>query len=242
MNHVENLRNSKKSDDRIRLFIPTCFFILKIQNRYEKEAQGGIPMGNYIMQEWPIFIGMIAIMVVSIVCQIVIICYMAKIVKESERLEDKPQKLGLWMEEYLKDQQKITNIPVFVDKKIQQMSIGRFTIIQIKHFSGQMLLVMIFVAGMGACIGIIKGKTLGQILPFYIVSLLGVYIHISLSGIMDLEEKKQQIRMNVTDYLQNGKIEEYHQEELQIIDKKESEYWGKEEDLELKEMIREILA
>ena len=198
-------------------------------------------MENYVMQEWPLFIGMIAIMSISIICQIVIICYMAKIVKESERLEERPQKLGPWMEEYLKDQEKITNIPVFVDKKIQQISIGRFTIIQIKHFSGQMLLVMIFIAGMGACIGIIKGKTLGQILPFYIVSLLAVYVHISLSGIMDLDEKKQRIRMNVTDCLQNGKIEEYHWKEFQILDKKESEYWGKEEDLELKELIREIL-
>ena len=207
----------------------------------KNKARGGISMESYIMQEWPLFIGMIAIMAISIICQVVIIYYMTKIVKESERLEERPQELGPWMEEYLKDQQKITNIPVFVDKKIQQISIGRFTIIQIKHFSGQMLLVMIFIAGMGACIGIIKGKTLGQILPFYIVSLLAVYVHISLSGIMDLDEKKQRIRMNVTDCLQNGKIEEYQWKEFQILDKKESEYWGKEEDLELKELIREIL-
>ena len=165
-------------------------------------------METYVMQEWPLFVGIISIMIVSIICQFIVICYMAKMVKESESLEERPQTLGRWLEEYYQNKQKITNIPVFVDKKIQQISIGKFSIIGIKHFSGQMLLIMIFMAGMGACVGIIKGKTLGQILPFYIVSLLAVYVHISLSGIMDLDEKKQRIRMNVTDCLQNGKIKE----------------------------------
>ncbi|MBR5596571.1 MAG: hypothetical protein IKW30_04095 [Lachnospiraceae bacterium] len=198
-------------------------------------------MGTYVMQEWPLFITIIVMMVISILCQIIVICYMAKMVKESESLEEGPQILGVWMEEYLNNQHKITNIPVFVDKKIQKISIGKYSIIRIKHFSGQTLLVMIFMAGMGACIGIIKGKTLGQILPFYIISLLAIYIHISLSGVMNLEDKKQRIRMNVTDYLQNGKMKEYIREEYLTLGERQSEYFGEKEELELKELIREIL-
>ena len=201
-------------------------------------------METYVMQEWPLFVGIISIMIVSIICQFIVICYMAKMVKESESLEERPQTLGRWLEEYYQNKQKITNIPVFVDKKIQQISIGKFSIIGIKHFSGQMLLIMIFMAGMGACVGIIKGKTLGQILPFYIVSLLAVYIHISLSGVLDLEEKKQRIRMNISDYLENGKVDKYLKEEYQIVNrrKNEKEYFGEEEDLELKELLREIMV
>ena len=201
-------------------------------------------MGTFAIQEWPLFVGIITAMVISIICQLIVICYMAKMVKESESLEEGPQTLGRWIEEYYQDKQKITNIPVFVDKKIQQMSIGKCSIICIKHFAGQMLLVMIFMAGMGACIGIIKGKTLGQILPFYIVSLLAVYIHISLSGVLDLEEKKQRIRMNISDYLENGKVDEYLKERYQIIDNRKNEkvYFGEEEDLELKKLLREIMV
>ena len=201
-------------------------------------------MGTFAIQEWPLFVGIITAMVISIICQLIVICYMAKMVKESESLEERPQTLGRWLEEYYQNKQKITNIPVFVDKKIQQISIGKFSIIGIKHFSGQMLLIMIFMAGMGACVGIIKGKTLGQILPFYIVSLLAVYIHISLSGVLDLEEKKQRIRMNISDYLENGKVDKYLKEEYQIVNrrKNEKEYFGEEEDLELKELLREIMV
>ena len=85
---------------------------------------------------------------------------------------------------------------------------------------------------------------MGQILPFYIVSLLAVYIHISLSGVLDLEEKKQRIRMNISDYLENGKVDEYLKERYQIIDNRKNEkvYFGEEEDLELKELLREIMV
>ena len=90
-------------------------------------------METYVMQEWPLFVGIISIMIVSIICQFIVICYMAKMVKESESLEERPQTLGRWLEEYYQNKQKITNIPVFVDKKIQQISIGKFSIIGIKE-------------------------------------------------------------------------------------------------------------
>ena len=183
-------------------------------------------MYELLMSEWLLFGGIILLMLLSIICQLMLIYHMVKLVKESESLEE-------------------SNISVFVDKKIQQISIGKMTLIRWKHISGQLLLAMVFLSGCGACTGIIRGKTLGEILPYYIVSLLGVYFYISLSAIMDMEEKTNRIRMNVTDFLENGKAQEYRKKEemerMEEIRKKVPDF-SDEEDLELMDMIREILA
>ena len=170
---------------------------------------------------------------------------MLQMVKASEKLEEeKPKILKDWIEEYLREKQKIINIAVFIDKKLQKLTIGKYKIVSIKHFSGQMLLFAVFLAGVGACKGIIEGKTLGQVLPFYIISLFGMYLHFSLAGIMDLEGKKKIIQMNLSDFLENGKTYLYNLPEVER--EKEIEegkyFFGEEEDRELREIIREILA
>ena len=116
--------------------------------------------------------------------------------------------------------------------------------IQIKHFSGQALLLMIFLTGLGACKGIIDGKTLGQILPYYIIGILGLYFHFSLTGFINLEEKQKNLHMNMLDFLENKKSYFY----AQVFSKEEKgigevkNIFGEAEDLELKEIIREILT
>ena len=125
------------------------------------------------------------------------------------------------------------------------MTIGKYKVTWIKHLSGQTLLLAVFLAGIGACKGIIEGQTLGQVLPFYIISLFGMYLHFSLSGIMDMEGKKKTIRMNLSDFLENNKTYLYTSYEVKN-EKKEIEekknFFGEDEDLELKEIIREILT
>lgn len=95
---------------------------------------------------------------------------------------------------------------------------------------------------MGACKGIIDGKTLGQILPFYIISILGVYLHFSLSGIMDIDGKKKIIHTNLTNFLENGQAKAY--QETREKEKRENlnPIFGKTQDAGLKDVIREILA
>lgn len=202
-------------------------------------------MMEMFLEQWWLFLGIGISFLCSVICQLMIAYYLIQMVKESEELELKKAKyLKEWIEEYIKEESKITNRMVFIDKKIQQFSIGKFTIFQIKHFSGQALLLMIFLAGVGACMGIINGKTLGQILPFYIISLLGLYVHFSLSGFINLEDNKKIIRMNIVDFLENKNPYFY----FQAIEKEDKEieeikdFFGEAEELELKEIIREILA
>ena len=93
-------------------------------------------------------------------------------------------------------------------------------------------------------LGIIRGKTLGQVLPFYIISLLGLYVHFSLSAFVNLEENKKIIRMNMVDFLENKepyfycRTEEKEEKCIESV----KEVFGEAEELELKEILREILA
>ena len=163
-------------------------------------------MKELFREQWWLFISIGICFAGSVLCQLLVTYYIIQMIKESEKLEsEKPKLLKGWMEEYIREESKISNTSVFVDKKMQQFCIGNRTILQIKHFSGQALLLMIFLTGVGACKGIVEGKTLGQILPYYIISILGLYVHFSLSGLLNFEENKKILRMNIVDFLENKK-------------------------------------
>ena len=59
----------------------------------------------------------------------------------------------------------VANISVFVDKFLNRLAIGRFSFRTFYHMSGQLMLLSVFFAGVGACIAIVAGAILGEILP-----------------------------------------------------------------------------
>ena len=187
----------------------------------------------------------VVILLASIGIQMWILQHLLLLLKESEELEEgNASKIRFWIEEYIENEKEIMNIPIFVEQKIHQFRIRKYTLTQMKHISGQLLLFAIFLAGLGVCKDIIGGKTLGQILPFYVICLLGLYIHFLLSGFLDMEEKNKTIQRNVVDFLENKKAYLYQKKELQtqldIEDRKD--IFGEKEDEELKNILREILA
>lgn len=97
----------------------------------------------------------------------------------------------------------IHNIPVFVDKFINRLSLGCFSFDLLYHLSGQMMLFSVVAAGIGICRSIIAGRTLGAVLPFYIVSFLGLYLYFSVSTIADIKGKRRMLKINLVDYLEN---------------------------------------
>ena len=202
-------------------------------------------MEQFFSRQWVLIVGILVALTVSVLCQIIITYYMLQIVKASENPEESQSMiLKDWIEEYLKEKQMITNISVYIDKKLQQLCIGKYKVTWIKHLSGQTLLLAIFLAGVGACRGIIEGQTLGQVLPFYIISLFGMYIHFSLAGVMDLEGRKKIIQMNLSNFLENSDsyLYSFRKEKEQEEVEEGKNFFGENEDLELKELIREILA
>ena len=218
---------------------PVFFYTEFISLVEEKEKI----MKYFILEHWGLLAGIFFVLLINVVCHFIITYYMLRLIKASEKLEEESQKLFKnWIEEYLNEKQRITNTTLFVEKKLTQLSIGKCKLSWIKHISGQTMLIGIFLAGIGACRGIIMGKTLGQILPFYIISLFSLYLHFSLSGIMDIEGKKKIIEMNLADFLENGKTWLYMTKEIKKGVEEERYIYDKDEDLELKEIIREILV
>lgn len=190
--------------------------------------------------------GIIIFFLLSICCQLLAGLFLLQLLKESKELEEgSPRLLRSWLEQYLKEENQISNTSAFVEKGLLEFKIGKFNLFQLKHMAGQLLLFSVFLSGLGACKGIVEGKTLGQILPFYIICLLGLYIHFSLSGIIDIEEKKQIIRTNLLDFLENHKPYLWGNSCLETEENKDIEKevaFGEKEEEQLKELLKEILA
>lgn len=97
----------------------------------------------------------------------------------------------------------VANIPVFVDKFLNRLSFGHISYTMLYHLSGQAMLLSVVFSGIGICKCIVGGKTLGDILPFYIVSFLGMYLYFSVSALVDIKGKKRILKVNLVDYLEN---------------------------------------
>lgn len=151
----------------------------------------------------------------------------------------------------------VVNVSVFVDKYLSKIKMGRFKVSTWKHLSGQLVLLSILAAGIGACLGIMGGKTLGEILPFYIVSMLDLYIFFAVSGFVDIEEKKKVLKINLVDYLENhmgNKLAdlEHSIKRLEDVENefpknaksefKEAILQNRKDQAELEELLREFLA
>ncbi len=97
----------------------------------------------------------------------------------------------------------VSNIPVFVDKFLNRMSLGHMSFETMYHLSGQLMLLSVVFSGIGICRSIVGGRTLGDVLPFYIVSFFGLYLYFSISTIVDVRGKKRILKVNLVDYLEN---------------------------------------
>lgn len=97
----------------------------------------------------------------------------------------------------------VANIPVFVDRFLNRMSLGRLSFDTMYHLSGQMMLLSVVFSGVGICKSIMAGRTLGEVLPFYIVSFFGLYLFFSISTVVDVRGKKRILKINLVDYLEN---------------------------------------
>lgn len=72
-----------------------------------------------------------------------------------------------------------------------------------KHLSGQLMLAGVFVAGFGVFSGIVEGHRFVDLLPYYIISLFGIYLYLSAMSIVDMPGRRRMLKTNLTDYLEN---------------------------------------
>lgn len=147
------------------------------------------------------------LLLLSIICQIIIGVLFQTMIKEADNMSATENKLlkqcKLKFSNCYQLNAGVSNIPIFVDKFLSRIRIAGLGITAVSHLSGQLMMLSVFLSGLGICRGIIDGKTLGQLLPYYIVSLFGLYLYFSVSSIVDLPGKKASLKTNLVDYLEN---------------------------------------
>ncbi len=161
-----------------------------------------------ILKEHEILTGLILFsLLFSIICQIIsgVICH--RMISSSDNMaETKNKQLRQCKEKYTgyyKLNGKMVNTGVFVDRFLQGVRFARIKLTWLNHISGQMMMFSILVSGLSICLALASGSTLFQIIPYYLISILGMYLYFSISGMVDLQEKKNILRINLTDYLEN---------------------------------------
>lgn len=160
-------------------------------------------------------IAIFALLLCSILCQILIGVLYRRLIRETENMSATKnkslQKLKLKFTSCRQLHETIPNVSVFVDKYINQLRIGRFPVSFFRHLSGQLTLLSVLVAGIGACLGIIRGESFLSIAPFYLISFFGLYLYFAASSLTDIPGKMGMLRTNLVDYLENhlaGRLEQ----------------------------------
>lgn len=122
--------------------------------------------------------------------------------------------------------------------------------------AGQMMMLSILVTGICVCRCLSAGGTLFQIIPYYVISILELYLYFTLSGAVDIAGRKEALKIELTDYLENHLMprlqetmeEESREKEKRPADTEESVQEGNMLDLsqirrdELEELLRELIG
>lgn len=143
----------------------------------------------------------------SIICQIVVGVIFQNMIKEANNMANTENKLlkqcKLKYSNCYKLNGKVVNTSVFVDKFIQKMKYAHLSLNRLSHVSGQLMMLSVFAAGVMICLSLAAGDTLFQIIPYYLISILGMYLYFSISGIVDIQGKKMMLKTDLVDYLEN---------------------------------------
>ena len=128
----------------------------------------------------------------SILCQILLGVLYRRLIRETENMSATKnkslQQLKLKFTSCRQLHETIPNVPVFVDKFLNQISLGKIPVAFFRHLSGQLTLL---------------SETFLMIAPFYLVSFLGLYLYFAATSLIDLPGKVNMLRTNLVDYLEN---------------------------------------
>lgn len=165
-------------------------------------------------------IAILVFLFLSIICQITLGVIYHKLIWETEHMSSTTnkslQQLKLKFSGCHKINERISNVPIFVDKFISRIKIGCLPLSLLKHLSGQLMLLSVLIAGIGACIGIVNNENFISIAPFYAISFLGLYCYFAVSSLVDIPGKIKILHINLVDYLENHLANRLEQAELDM--------------------------
>lgn len=175
---------------------------------------GGIIMFMIFQEEIIISAAMVLFLVLSILTRLGLGLLYQRMINETDNMAVTNNKLlkqcKLKFANCFQLNNGVANIPVFVDKFLNRLSIGRLSFNAIYHLSGQFMLLSVVCSGIGVCKSIIQGRMVGELLPFYIVSFLGLYVYFSVATVVDISGKRRALKTNLVDYLENHLSAQIH--------------------------------
>lgn len=148
--------------------------------------------------------------VLSIVMQVVVGVIFQNMINETDNMTSTDNKMlkqcKLKFMNCYKLNDGVSNIPIFADKFINRLKFGKISLVALQHLSGQLVLASVFISGIGIYFGITGGERLLNLLPYYIVSMFGIYLYFSVSSAVDISGKKKILQTNLVDYLENHMV------------------------------------
>lgn len=191
----------------------------------------------------------ITLLLLSIICQIITGVIYRKMIRETDNMAATENKLlkqfKLKYANCYKLNGMVVNTPVFVDRFIQKIQFGRIRLSRMPHISGQLMMLSVLMTGITICLCLASGDTLFQIIPYYFLSILGLYLYFSASGIMDVQGQKIILKTNLIDYLENHLLPRLEQEkEVPVKDEvsKQENTVAPGYQEELENLLKELLA
>ena len=161
-----------------------------------------------ILSDHIILTGLILLFLLfSIICQIISAVIYQNMINQADNMSSTENKLLKQCKQkytsHYKLNGKMINTSVFVDKFLQKISVGGIYLFRLSHISGQLMMLSVLITGITICYLLSEGNSLFQIMPYYLVSILGLYLYFSISGIVDIHERRKILKTNLTDYLEN---------------------------------------
>ena len=202
-----------------------------------------------ILFEHKLLTGLISFFLLSsILCQIISGVIYQNMISESDNMSATENKLLKQCKQkyanYYKLNGKMVNTDVFVDKFLQKICIAKIHLVRLPYLAGQMMMLSVLMTGISVCLSLAAGNTLFQIIPYYLISILGLYLYFSVSGMIDVQEKRKILKINLIDYLENHFAPRLETEKENALEEgiKKREKYAKEflpEDLLAKPVIKE---
>lgn len=192
--------------------------------------------------------------VLSIACQIIIGVLYQNMIRATDNMTATDHKLlkqcKLKFMNCYKCNGGVLNIPVFVDKFLSKIKIGFLPLSSLSHLGGQFLLLSVLINGIGIAGMIADRVALMDLIPFYVLSVFGLYLYFSVTSFVDAPNRKRELKINLVDYLENHMVNRLaildSQEEPEECkaEKKERGYrkmFSQQEEDELKVLLKEFL-
>ena len=207
-----------------------------------------------------ISIAIVGIIFISIILQMIIGNVLGRMVQDAENMastENKQLKqCKLKFVNCYKLNEGMGNVTVFVERFLEKIVVGKVKITTLHRISGQFMIFSVVLSGIGAARSIVLGETIGQILPFYVIAFLGLYLYFVSTAFASIEEKKMSLKFSLVDYLENHmvgrlkqteevlnqKITKEEKEEEKMVQKQRESIFSEKEKQELELLLREFLT